>query len=492
MRVERIAKSSLGPLTPLAKGGLGQVYRVGGYHLPGDPADLAYKEFTSHVAEQANSARTAVEFRAGLDLAGQVDLDSHAAWPRALVEEPRNNVIGLLMPLIPADFFCPMEDPDTGQLEPKPLEMSWLAASAQQRAAVRLALRDVSKLERLILLGQLIWAIGRLHKLGWVFGDISLRNAVFALDPPRVLLLDCDGAAPLTDLARQQPNTPFWFPPEITNGRQSLQDERTDVYKLGLAVLRCMTPGKGSASATSAAGVGPALDPEGETLVTRVLGTDRGQRPPARELYDYFYRVVSALVLPPEVTMARLRHPFRVRGQDVRIDWQISNARVVTVFAGQQRLQVDLGQQPDGCSFRPYESGPVAIEVGNRFGTLRRELGDVTLYDLPPFKVDFDFLPTPQVPRLPEVPTAALERVAATAPAARLPEIPMVPAPDSFRLVQSLMQSATLPVPLPQFSAAVAEASAALSAALQAQATQVGASVRSAYLASQGHGGNRP
>jgi hypothetical protein len=494
MRVERVEKSSLRLLTPLNKGGLGEVYRVGGYHLPGDPADLAYKEFTSHVAEQAKSAQAAVAFRAGLNSAGQADLDSHTAWPRALVEQPRGTVTGLLMPLIPADFFGQMEDPDTGLLADKPLEMSWLAAGAQQRAAVRLALREVSRLERLILLGQLIWAIGRLHKLGWVFGDLSLRNAVFALDPPRVLLLDCDGAAPLSDPARQQPNTPFWFPPEITSGAQLLQDDRTDVYKLGLAILRCMTPGKGSASATSPAGVAAALDPEGENLITRVLGTDRGQRPPARQLYDYFYRVVSALVLPPEVTMARLRHPFRVRGQDVRIDWQISNARVVTVIAGQQRLAVDLGQQPNGCAFRPYESGPVAIEVGNRFGTLRVELGDVTLYDLPPFKVDFDFLPTPHVPRLPALSMTTLDRVIATAPAARLPEIPAVPAPDSFRLVQSLMQSATLPVPLPQFGAAVADGSAALSAALRAQATQVGASMRTAYLASQGHGhvGNQP
>jgi hypothetical protein len=493
----RVEKSSLGPLTPLAKGGLGEVYRVSGFHLPGDPADLAYKEFTSHVAEQAKAARTAVAFRAGLSPAGQADLDSHAAWPRALVEQPRGTVIGLLMPLIPADFFCPMEDPDTGRVQDKPLEMSWLAASAQQRAAARLALREVSKLERLILLGQLIWAIGRLHKLGWVFGDLSLRNAVFALDPPRVLLLDCDGAAPLSDPARQQANTPWWFPPEITNGAQHLQDDRTDVYKLGLAILRCMTPGKGAATAMNPAGVAGALDPEGENLITRVLGPDRGQRPPARELYDYFYRLVSALVLPPEVTMARLRHPFRVRGQDVRIDWQISNARMVTVLAGQQRLAVDLGQQPDGCAFRPDESGPVAIEVGNRFGTIRKELGDVTLYDLPPFQVDFDFLPTPQVPRLPELPVTALDRVVATAPAARLPDIPAVPAPDSFGLVQSLMHSATLPVPLPQFGAAVADASAALSAALQAQATQVGASVRTAYLASQGsasqaQGGNEP
>ena len=124
------------------------------------------------------------------------------------------------MPLIPPDFFCPMEDPDTGQIEDMPREMIWLAASAEQRAAVQLTLPDVAMLERLILLGQLIWAIGRLHKLGWVFGDISLRNVVFALHPPRVLLIDCDGAAPLSDLARQRAH-PVLGPAGVANAAGS-------------------------------------------------------------------------------------------------------------------------------------------------------------------------------------------------------------------------------------------------------------------------------
>jgi len=487
----RVEKSSLKPLKRLSKGAFGEVFRVGGYHLPGDPADLAYKEFTQEAALQAKSAAAAVAYRDGLSPHDQADLDSHAAWPRALVEQPRGIVTGLLMPLIPKDFFCRMEDPDTGALDDKPLEMTWLAASAKQRAAVQLNLQDVPKLERLILLGKLVYAIGRLHKQGWVFGDVSLRNAVFALNPPRVMLLDCDGAASLGDKYRRQATTPFWDPPECPpRGMQRMQDDRTDIYKLGLAILRCMTPGKGATTATSPAGLAGVLDAAGVTLITRVLGADPDLRPRARELYDYFYRVVSASVLPPEVIAARLRQPFRVRGQDVRIDWQINNAVTVTVIAGPQRLVFNLAQQPDGCVFQPAESGPVAIEVANRFGNLRVELGDVTLYDLPPFKVDFDFLHAPQIPRLPALPMTALHQVIAGAPVGRLHEIPAVPNLDTFGLVQSLMQSATLTVPLPQLGAAVAQASAAVTAALQAQANQVGTNVRTAYLASQGHPGN--
>ena len=88
------------------RAGSARSYRVGGYHLPGDPADLAYKEFTSDEAKQAKAAEAAVAFRAGAWRGRPGGSGLHAAWPRALVEEPRGTVTGLLMPLIPDDFFC--------------------------------------------------------------------------------------------------------------------------------------------------------------------------------------------------------------------------------------------------------------------------------------------------------------------------------------------------------------------------------------------------
>jgi len=486
----RIQKQSLGQLIPIAKGGFGEVFKVAGYHLPGDSADLAYKEFTSHEAEQAKNAKVAVAFQAGLSPAEQADLDANAAWPLALVEDPAGVVKGLLMHLVPPDFFCRAADANTGALKDKPREMGWLVTSAKQRAVAHVNLRDVNKLERHILLGKLIYAIGRLHKHGWVFGDLSFRNAVFALDPPRVLLLDCDGAAPLSDRTRKQANTLCWDPPEFSPGAQNLQNAQTDVYKLGLAILRCMVPGKGAMTDKSASRVAGVLDAEGQDLVTRAVGPDPGRRPSARELYQYFYRAVSARIPVPDVAAVQLRNRYRVRGQDVHIDWQISQADTVTVVAGAQRLQVDLKQQPNGCVFRPDDSGPVSIEVVNRYGSVWFDLGEVTLYELPPFKVDFTFLPTPRVPPLPTLSMAALDRIVAGAPTLRLPEAPVVPSLDTFNLVESLTRSATLTVQLPPFGAAVADASAAITAALQAQADQIGASVRTAYLANQGHTGN--
>jgi hypothetical protein len=492
----RVSRASLGQLTPLGEGGFGKVYRVSGYQLPGEPGDLAYKEFFSqNQAEQAHAAANAVAFRAGLSQADRDDLDRCAVWPRALVEDSSGTVTGLLMRLIPGDFFFRALDPDSGQPAARPREMSWLIYTADQLAQAQADLREVDKNERLVLLGKLIYAVGRLHKHRWVFGDLSFKNAVFSLDPPRILLLDCDGAAALADQSRQQASTPFWDPPEcpidVQPGQrppQNRQDDITDVYKLGLAILRCLAPGSGAATSRRADRCAGELDAEGAALAARAVATDRASRPSAKELYGYFYRTVSARVQPPEVAAARLVTPLRVRGQDVRIEWQISNAATATVSVGHgQRVQVDLAQHPQGYVFRPDESGQVVLEVSNRFGAVRVGLGEVTLYELPPFQVDFGYLPRLRVPPLTPFSMEPLRPVLEQIPVPRLAELPAVPPLNTFGVVRTLMANATMPVPLPRLDEAVTEVTDTVLAMLRAEAANADARERRAYLASQGH-----
>lgn len=308
----RIRRAELGRLTPLAKGAFGAVFRAEEFLLAGDEVPLAYKEFTADQAEQVHTLESAVVFRAELNPENRAELDLYTAWPRALVEDPNGSVVGLLMPLIPREFFCRMEDPDTGELRDKPLEMAWLATSTAQREAVQIDLRNADRFERLALLAQLAYILAWLHEHGWVFGDLGLRNVVFALDPPKVMLLDCDGAAALTDFHRRQTTTPFWDPPELTpRGQQRLQDTVTDVYKLGLTILRCLLPGKGAMAATSPAPLAAVLDDEGVDLVSRALSAERSSRPTARELYAYLYDQIPEVMrgwLPP---VSALRAPIR-------------------------------------------------------------------------------------------------------------------------------------------------------------------------------------
>ena len=439
----RIRKAGLGTLTLLAEGGSNRVFRTDDFYQSGELTTLAYKEFIADHAWQARSAQVAVAFRAGLSPAERDDLDHYYIWPRALVEDASGEICGFLMPFIPEEYFCRQVDTDSGRPTSKLRELSWLVASAKQRTAAQVDVPEVNQTDRLILLALLVYAIGRLHKLGWIFGDLSFKNVVFALDPPRVMLVDCDGAAPISDLGRRQYSTPFWDPPENPIGysdyRQDLQDTTTDVYKLGLVILRCLTPGKGANTARSVHRLADELDAEGIDLVNRALSADRGQRPTAKEMYHYLYQVVAQRTALPEVISVRLLTSHRLRGQDVRIEWEVEKASNITISVGNSfELQVDAAANPDGYLFRPDESGPVSVDVHNRFGTVSVDLGEVTLDELPPFAVSLDYLPRPQVP---PIETFTLEpMIAALAGVpyidARFSEMPSL---RTFDLIEGLM-----------------------------------------------------
>ena len=444
----KVRKTKLTRLSPLAEGGFGEVYRVDGFTLPGDQAPLAYKEFTADHDAQGRSAEAAVAFRAGLGPADQAELDFYCAWPRALVTDGRGRICGLLMPLIPREFFCQRVDDKSGKLTDKPREMSWLIAGAAQRQAAQIDLGQVDNTRRLLMLAQLVYAIGRLHKHGWVFGDLSFKNAVFTVDPPRVMLLDCDGAADLRDFGRRQSSTPYWDPPECPINpapgqvrRQDLQDAVTDAYKLGLAILRCLTPGKGSSTTRSSDRLGHDLDPAGTRLVARALSADRTARPTAKELYAYLYGVAAPRTADPEIQMARLVRSVVLSGLDARIEWQISHADRITVSAGANlSTQVDPAAYPRGFTFRARESGPVRIEAGNRFGAVTADLGELTVYELPPFTVTCDYLPTPRVPALQAFSLEPVTDVLAGRPdpGGHLPEMPPLPSLSNYGLVEGL------------------------------------------------------
>jgi len=496
-----VKKAGLGQLIPLGKGSYGEVFDAPGYHLPGDHTALAYKEFTSEVAAQARSAKTAVVFRDWLNPADRDDLDRYTAWPRALVEE-KGNVAGLLMPRVPDEFFCRALDPDSGVMKRRPRDMQWLIASTEQRAAAQIDMPDIDYTDRLILLGRLVYAIGRLHKHGWVFGDLSFKNAVFALNPPQVLLLDCDGAAPLSDHSREQSSTPMWDPPECSLTpsvvpQQDLQDERTDVYKLGLAILRCLSPGKGAASSRSVARVTGVLDPDGEALVERAVDSNRARRPSAKELYAYFRKVVAKRIQPPVVLDARLVTPFRVRGMDARLEWQIKHATEVTVTAGNGQTEtITVTGGPQSYTFRPRESGPVTIEVANRFGRLQVNLGEITLYELPPFEVRLGYLPSLEVPELRAFTLEAIRPALESMPRIQVPQVPPVPSLPTADLLgvftETMMAVTAVPLPLPRLADAVSEAWHSVASSLMNVARKDAESLWQPHLASQSSAESEP
>ncbi|MEV7806957.1 hypothetical protein AB0O28_28815 [Microbispora sp. NPDC088329] len=485
-----VPEADLGRLTFLAKGAFAEVYRVEEYTLPGDPAPLAYKKFIREHAAQARSARTTVGFRDDLSPSEQRDLDRFAAWPKALVTDAAGDVCGVLMVLLPEDFFCRQLD-DSGQMTTAPREFSWLISTAAQRAAAQVDIRDIEFTERLVLLAQLAYFFGRLHKHGWVYGDCSFRNMAFALDPPRLKVLDCDGAAALTDTSREQASTFFWDPPECPispppgqRRQQELQDDVTDVYKLGLAILRCLTPGKGAPSTRAVSRLSGELDSEGTDLLTRALSADRSTRPTSKELYLYLRGVVASRTSPPGIVHARVATPYRVRGMDVRVEWRVTNATTIEIRTGSEApITLDAAQHPDGCVFRPARSGRVTLEARNDCASVTMDLGELTLYELPAFDLSLHRLPTAHVPPMetfqPPSPAAALPgrpRIAAGFGAVELPSLHV------FDFVHSMLPVEPALMPAPRISAVVSEATGVVRASVTDAASDMAAVLHRTFI----------
>lgn len=485
----RVNRAALGALKELAEGAYGKVYDAGQYRLPGDSSAVAFKEFTTQVAEQARAAENAVSFRDRLSPADRADLDRCTVWPRALVEE-RGAVVGLLMMRIGPEFSFQATDQVTGDTKERLRDLQWLIATATQLSAN--GVQDLDETDRLVLLAQLVYDIARLHRQDWVYGDLSFKNAAFAISPPRMILLDCDGAADLHNPHRKQSHSLGWDPPECA--QRNVQNKATDVYKLGLAILRCLNPGQGAATMRDPGRVVGKLDAAGAALIARAVGADPARRPTAKELYAYLRGTVAARIAPPEVITAWLATPLRVRGMDARVEWQIANVTEVTIRVGASApmtVPVAANGRPQLHVFPARESGPVTIEAENRYGAVRADLGELVLYEIPPFdpKSFVGTLPRLAVPPLEAFTLDALAPALATVPRIAVPELPRLPAMPTGDLTGVLRQT-LLPQPgrvaeslrFPDFGEVVARPVRQIAGQLSSQAREFALSQRESYL----------
>lgn len=438
-----VRKADLGPLTKINEGGFGVVYRIAQYRVPGDPTTpLAYKEFTKDVAEQAQSAERSVIFRDLLQPGDLRDLDQRAVWPQTLVEN-QGSLVGFIMPLIPGDFFFEMTYAPTRQKTTELRDLQWLNATRKQLAANGLS-ADVDYVERLALLAQLVYCVARLHKHGWIFGDISFSNAAYAINPPRMILLDCDGATSAARAAlRPAVNTFGWEPPECAH--LNVATKATDVYKLGLAILRCLNPEGGGATIKDPKHLAGQLDAAGVALMTRVLSPDPALRPPAKELYHYLQAALNALITPPEVLTAQLLTPMRPRGTDARVRFTVRNVPEVTITVGDgapMTVPVSVPGQPQVHAFAAQLSGRVVLEAKNRFNTVRVDVGELEIFEMPKFDPTSitGTLPRFSVPWMESFNADVLAPALKATPKIDVPKVPQLPSMPTADLPRKLRE----------------------------------------------------
>lgn len=431
----RIDKRRLGQLTPLGKGGMAEVWRVG-RKIAEVPGELAFKELLPTVADKdrepmLDTMRQAVAARDAMSLPERQELDSLTVWPLAMVEDQGQDV-GMLMRCIPDDFFI---DAKGGR---RVFEFQLLGAAGDQAKANGF---DKSRepadkdLVRLTLMAHLAHAIEVIHRprggLRLVYGDMSLRNAAVATNPPRILLMDCDGIADEADTRRLQPHTPFFVPPENQKKQQKLQDQITDVYKLALCVIRGLATGRGATQLTDPASslIRPGLlDPTGVDLLNRARDADRSRRPSAEEIKDYLIGRVLDLAEPPTLLSAELSTDVTLRGSEVFVRWSHQGAKSVRIFSDVGNFTVDNldpDAYPNGYPVKPPTACEIRVAVANDHGEDEGSAGRLHYYEVPPLQVDVH--PPPVV--LPDLPALRLPEAYAELPPYPMPVVEAVPLP---------------------------------------------------------------
>jgi hypothetical protein len=92
---------------------------------------------------------------------------------------------------------------------------------------------------------------------------------------------------------------------------------------------------------------------------------------------------------------------------------------------------------------RSPASGPVILEAGNQYGTVRIDLGDLVLYDIPAFDPGSvtGALPRLAVPQLPAFPMDAVAPALASVPRVAVPTVPDIPTVPTADLSAVLRQA---------------------------------------------------
>ncbi len=299
---DELDRSVVGRLgAQLGSGGQANVYLAPELTLPDAGGPLVFKQYKGSQVSP-NGLHGIVGVRSRMTPAAQSRLDATAVWPVRVVRDS-GRICGVVMRLIPDSFFQDRLLP-TGRSAHDPREVQNLFVAPA--LATRLGMPDLSMNQRFAVCRDLAAALTLLHENGVVFGDVNAKNELFRVRPePTVMLVDCDAVRIRGNAAVvKQLSAPDWNPPE-----GAVLTQATDLYKLGLFILRVLSPGPQASTARDPRRAFPRLDGEGRRLITAALGTTGASRPSAATWRAYFATRAGVGTRGPAPVGPLGRHP---------------------------------------------------------------------------------------------------------------------------------------------------------------------------------------
>jgi hypothetical protein len=207
----------------LGSGGQATVYELVG-------SSEVVKLYHDHVPRDGARLAELIDWRTGLPDQGRNRLDAATCWPTQVVTEG-GNAVGCKMPRLPDSFLVRLS---TGLVRPR--EFQYLSRPAD---AAKLGIAHPDDAAVMKLCQSYASVLDVLERNGAAFGDISMRNLLWTVEPePAVRLIDCDGAC----LTGRSPA----LTPVVTGGwedhsqRHSTPDRHSDRYKLALVIGRAL------------------------------------------------------------------------------------------------------------------------------------------------------------------------------------------------------------------------------------------------------------
>ncbi len=203
-------------------------------------------------------------------------------------------------------------------------DVPWPSLVVQDLRGSRLS--ELPQAERIAALPHLVYAIARMHEVGFVHGDIKLENALRLEE--RVVLIDFELAAPVGGSGRRG-GTRGHLAPEVGNGYRSMPAR--DVYALGGCLFQAVMGIPPGLVASDSMCLANLLRNENAYAAADLFEYLTASDPEARPTADAAVKAFERLAEGPDIDGGKLSQSFA----DLR--WcrsaSIDAARAVSLFA---------------------------------------------------------------------------------------------------------------------------------------------------------------